>query len=129
MGSGKFVTTINCMDGRVQELTNNYMKKSFQADYVDVITLAGPSEVIALGEKKSLIENLKFRLDISVGSHKSDAISVCGHDDCGGVPNANVEEHKKLIIKACEEVKNWNYGVPIIGLWIGNNFNKVEKIY
>ncbi len=38
---GKFVTAINCMDGRVQIPVIEYLKNNYGINYVDMITAPG----------------------------------------------------------------------------------------
>lgn len=41
----RFGTTINCIDGRSQELVINYMKQKYNIDWVDMVALPGTDEV------------------------------------------------------------------------------------
>ena len=122
----KFVTVINCMDGRVQEQVNQYLISEYKAKYVDVITEAGPNKILAEDENRILIESIKNRVVISVQKHKSKIIAIVGHYDCAGNP-VGEEIQKEQIVSAMERMKEWNLPVTIIGLWVSRNWS-VEKI-
>ncbi len=126
MGHGKFVTAINCMDGRVQEPTISYMKKTYGVDYVDMITEPGPDKILSENSDKNLVQSIKNRIDISVQKHGSKVIAMIGHDDCAGNP-VSKEEHIKQVNKSIEYLKSLYPGVEIIGLWIDGNW-KVSKV-
>ena len=58
----KFATAINCMDGRVQSPTIDYIKSNFNVDYVDMITEPGPNKILAEGKEEQVIEALKKKV-------------------------------------------------------------------
>ncbi len=122
----KFVTVINCMDGRVQKPVNQYLISAYNADYVDVITEAGPNKILAEGENKILIESIKNRVTISVQKHKSKIIAIVGHYDCAGNP-VGEEMQKEQVFSAMERMKEWDFPVGIIGLWVSKDW-VVEEI-
>jgi len=126
MAEGKFVTAINCMDGRVQEPVNNYLKKMHGADYVDVITEPGPIKILAEQEPGSLMASLRTRVDISVNKHGSKVIAVVGHHDCAGNP-FNKEIQLEQIEKAVKTVSSWGFGTEIVKLFVNNNW-EIEKL-
>lgn len=112
-----FVTTINCMDGRVQIPVNTYLKSKYTAVYVDTITEAGPNKILADGDNTLLVEGIKMRYEISIKKHGSKVVAVVGHHDCGGNPSAK-EDQLVQIKAACERVKSWDESVEVIGLWV-----------
>ena len=122
----EFGTTITCMDGRVQEEVNLYVKKNYNVKYVDTITLAGPVKVSALQKQKSLLHNLQFRSDISVHGHKSKVIAVVGHHDCLGIVEDD-ETQKQFIKDSVRSIKEWYEGITVIGLWLDEEF-KITKL-
>lgn len=124
--SNTFATAINCMDGRVQKCINDYVSKKTNANYVDTITLAGPSKVISEKEDSDLIENLRFRVDISVNGHGSRYIAVVGHYDCAGVQEDD-DTQKTYIINACRKIREWYPNVAVEALWVNEAF-EVEEI-
>lgn len=122
----KFVTTINCMDGRVQIPVNKYMMNKYQADYVDTITEAGPNKILAEDENEALIESIKARYEVSTIKHDSKVVAIVGHYDCGG--NTAEKEVQLLQIKeACDYVQKWNKSIDVIGLWVDETWT-VNKL-
>lgn len=113
----KFACVINCMDGRIQEAVIEYMKNKYQTMYIDNITLAGPSKVIAENIMDDIIDNVKFRVDISVSNHGAKVIAVVGHFDCAGIPSTD-EQQKQYVLQATKEVKTWKDGIEVIPLWV-----------
>jgi len=118
MGIGKtFVTTINCMDGRVQIPVNEYLMSKYKVDYVDTITEAGPNKILADADNAILVESIKVRYEVSTIKHDSKVVAIVGHYDCGG-NTAEEAEQLVQIKKACEHVATWNENVKVIGLWV-----------
>lgn len=127
MENGKtFVTTINCMDGRVQIPVNEYMMSTFKADYVDTITEAGPNKILADADNPVLVESIKARYNVSTMKHDSKVVAIVGHYDCGGNP-ADKGEQLEQIKKACSFVTAWNENVKVIGLWVDETW-AVSKV-
>ncbi len=125
-GHGTFVTSINCMDGRVQLPIISYLKNKFGVDYVDVITAQGPNKIIAEGKETEIIEAFKKRIDISIDRHHSHVIAISGHYDCAANPadKAGQLEHIK---SSMQKVSTWKNGCTIIGLWVNENW-QVEEL-
>lgn len=117
----KFAAVFNCMDGRVQVPVIEFVKYTYDVDYVDMITEAGINKVLAEYKQENMIESIKSRADISVNKHYSKLIAIVGHYDCGG-NTANEQEQKEHIKTAIENIKTWNYDVEIIGLWVDKNW-------
>jgi len=123
----KFVTAINCMDGRTQEPVVKYLKNKYDCSFVDMITEAGPNKILAEGREKACIFSIKRRVEISVFRHKSQAIAVIGHFNCARNP-AGEAEQKKHTLKAIENIKKWKLPVKeIIGLWADRKF-RIRRI-
>lgn len=116
-----FVTTINCMDGRVQIPVNEYMVSEFSADYVDTITEAGPNKILADADNTVLLDSIKTRYEVSTMKHDSKVVAIVGHYDCGGNP-ADKDKQLEQIKKACELVSTWNEKVKVIGLWVDESW-------
>jgi hypothetical protein len=115
--NNKFVTAINCMDGRVQQPVIDFMKSRYNADYVDMITEAGPNKILADCSDNSLVESIKFRVAISTDKHNSGVIAVVGHYDCGGNP-APESTQIQQIKKAVTNLRQWYENIEIIGIWV-----------
>lgn len=121
-----FATVINCMDGRVQLKVNEYVANTYHTPYVDTITLAGPSKVISENQKQTILENLKFRLDISIHNHKSEYIAIVGHADCAGVPESD-DVQIQYILDSAKKIQEWYPTVRVEALWLNSDF-ELENI-
>ena len=82
MNDKKFVTSINCMDGRVQIPIIKWMKEKFNADFVDLITELGPNKILSEQRFGKDIQSIIKRVEISVKAHASKVIAISGHNDC-----------------------------------------------
>jgi len=122
----RFCTVINCMDGRVQVPVIDYLQKSFNAEYVDSITEAGPIKMIANDLPKVELKSIYNRINISIEKHKSVGIAIVGHFNCLGNP-----VNKKIQVEQIKKsVKKLNLVYPklsIIGLWVDRNW-KVQEV-
>ena len=123
MAEGKFATSITCMDGRIQIPIIDWIKANYSVDYVDTITEPGVDKKMSHNID---LETVKIKVDISINAHKSGLIAVSGHFDCAGNPVSN-DEHMSHIKKSVDVINSWKYNVPVIGLWINQNW-QVEKI-
>ena len=117
----KFVTVINCMDGRVQLPVNAYMMNKYKADYLDTITEAGPNKILAEATNQVLVDAIKMRYEVSTLKHDSKAVAIVGHYDCGGNP-AEKDVQLVQIEKSVDLIKSWNNDVEVIGLWVDENW-------
>lgn len=122
----KFATAINCMDGRVQTPVIEFLKNTYNIDYVDMVTEAGINKILAENEQMSTIDSIKSRVDISINKHFSKLVAIVGHYDCGGNP-ANKQKQKEHIKIAIENFKLWNYDVEVIGLWVDESL-EVQQV-
>lgn len=124
MEGKKFATILNCIDGRTQIPTNDWIRSEFGIDFVDTITAPGMDKLLNSSERE--IEAIKNAVEISVEAHGSDKIFIAGHYDCAGNPVSN-EMHAQDIRKALERVSSWNWPVEVIGLWINEDW-QIEKL-
>lgn len=113
----KFACVINCMDGRIQSSVIDYMRKEYGTLYVDTITVAGPSKILSEYKKDKLIQNIKFRTDISVNKHGSEVIAVVGHFDCAMIIMTD-QEQQDHVLEAVKNVDAWHPNTSVIGLWV-----------
>ena len=118
-----FCTVVNCMDGRVQDCVNRYMKEHFGADFVDVITEAGPVRIIA--EQTEASTSIFRRVDISVGKHNSCGIGVAAHYDCAGNPVGEDVQLKQLK-QAVDFISKKYAGLIVVGLWVDQQWSVRE---
>lgn len=126
MAEGTFVTAINCMDGRVQEPVIAWMKNTFKADYVDMITEAGPDGILANGPYQ-IVGAIIDRLKVSINAHGSSLVAVVAHADCAGNPVPRAE-HMRQLTQSIELVRSFAPDVRVIGLWVNSRF-KVQLIH
>jgi carbonic anhydrase len=122
-----FACAINCMDGRVQDAVKNYMKENYGVDYVDMVTEPGPNKILVEGVDKAVVEDIKKRVEISVGHHGAKVVAVVGHFGCAGNPVG--KEEQILQLKKCKDViKSFGFPVEVILLWVDNGWDRAEKI-
>lgn len=120
-----FVTAINCIDGRVQEPVINYLKKKFQAEYIDMITEPGPEKLLAENTDNAAIKSLKEKLEISINKHHSELIAIIAHHDCAKNPVSKDEQVPQLS-KSIELIQSWFPNIKAIKLWIDENWEVNE---
>jgi carbonic anhydrase len=117
-----FFTVVGCMDGRVQDVMARLGQEKFGAKYPDTITEAGIVGLIANppadGSKIEFVENLKFKLLVSIDKHHSKGILVDGHQECAGNPVSD-DQHKEDIKKSVEFIsKLIENKVPVVGVFV-----------
>ncbi len=117
--SSKFATVINCMDGRVQDPVNAWMKKQTGAEYIDVITEAGPDRIMASTATASRL--ILQRILVSRDKHGSKTLTLVAHHDCAGNPVSKAE-HLIQLEKAGKIMETWNLGMHIILVWVDENW-------
>ena len=121
-----FVTAVNCMDGRVQIPVIEWLKKQYNADYVDMITEPGPERLLAEGTDRHILDSIKKRIEISVNRHNSKVVAIIGHYDCAGNP-VDKEIQLKQILDAVAYLKSWNFKIEVIGLQLDQNW-QINKV-
>jgi hypothetical protein len=105
------------MDGRVQFPIINWMKKTCELDYIDMITEPGPENILLNGSAQQK-ESIKNKILISVNNHGSQSIIVAAHDDCAGNPISK-DEHIKQVKECINLIKSWKLPVVnVIGAWL-----------
>ena len=118
----EFATAINCIDGRVQKPVAEYMQKSFNVDYVDMITEPGPNKILSEGKDVSIVASLKKKVKISIKKHNSQIIAIVAHYDCAGNPESE-DVQKEHLCKAVNVIISWGFPVKkIIALWLDESF-------
>lgn len=122
-----FCTAINCMDGRVQLPVISCLKESYQVDFVDCITEAGPVRLLADEPESPLTLAILNRVEISVKKHHSRGIAVAAHFDCAG-NNVSDQLQKEQLSRAAAFLSSRYPDVPVITLWVGADW-KVEKLH
>ena len=125
MATGKFVTAINCIDGRVHIPVINWLRDSFDAQFVDHITEPGADKALAAGSA-DLLEAIKQKVLISVNAHDSKTVAVVGHHDCAAHPVSEAQ-HKRDIGHAVATAQSWDLPIQVIGLWVNSQW-QVEVV-
>lgn len=126
MELNKFVTAINCIDGRAQDPAEHWLQNHFKADFVDMITQPGPEKALVLGT--DLIRNeLKEKVSISVNAHGSHTIAIFGHFDCAGNVVSKTERINE-IKKAVEIIQSWKLAPKVVGLYINEDWQPEEVV-
>lgn len=120
-----FCSAVTCMDGRVQLPVNEYLRKRFNADYVDTITEPGPNAILSMKADAPAVESIVGRLRISVERHRSVGIAVVGHHDCAGNPAAQ-DEQAEQTLAAVQYLRGEFTCVPVIGLWVNEAWEVSE---
>ncbi|CUU02973.1 hypothetical protein JGI1_00640 [Candidatus Thermokryptus mobilis] len=120
----KFITCINCIDGRTQLPVIEFLKQKYDADFVDLITFPGADGVLARGESKA-VEMIKKNVETSVRAHSSNLIAIVGHFDCAGNP-VDEKTHIENIKSCVEKISSWGLGLEVIGLWVDSSWDVVQ---
>lgn len=123
MAGGTFGTVINCIDGRTQIQVNEFLRKTYNLDFVDTVTEPGPVKILA---ENLAVDSIINRVNISVGNHGSKLIAIVAHYDCAGNPVSKETQFEQME-KALQTVRGWNLDVECVGLWVGEDW-QVEKI-
>lgn len=127
MNGLEFCTVINCMDGRVQLPVMQYLQQRFEVSYVDSITEAGPTLILAERNDAALVQAILGRVRISIDKHNSVGIGVVGHHDCAGNP-APYEVQITHIRDSVRFLRSQYQGVRIIGLWVDGDWRVHEVV-
>lgn len=119
----KFVTALNCMDGRTQLPVNDLLREKFSAEYVDTITEPGINKVVAEGsDDDAVVRGVFMKIDISVNAHGSSVIAVVGHHDCAGNPSS-YETQLAQIRTSVAHLKEKYPAVHVLGIWVDDAFS------
>ncbi len=126
MSRGRFVTAINCMDGRTQLPVNEWLRRTFRADFVDTITEPGPVRILAQQDDWGAVEGIRRRLSISVRRHGSMHVAIVAHHDCAGNP-LDKETQLGQLAQAGAAVGTWGLDVSVELLWVGEDW-QVQRV-
>ena len=121
----RFGTVVTCIDGRVQQPVAQWLKQTYQLDYVDVITEPGPDRTLSEGVGNR-VRAIRDMVDISLNAHHSNLLAIAGHHDCAANPVSS-NEHLEQIRKAVQAIRFWNLPVTVVGLWV-NDAWRVEAV-
>lgn len=122
-----FVTSINCMDGRVILPLNEFMKNKFGADYVDTITAGGPIRYLAGDDSNCIKHHIISRIGISVNLHGSNVVAISGHFDCAGNPKTKEEQIEQIKISV-ENIRKLYSDIELLALWVNDQWEVEELV-
>ncbi len=125
MSHGKFITAINCMDGRTQEPPIKWAKAKYGIDYIDMINEPGPDKILLTDDEKLFNYTLE-KIKISTERHGSKRLVIVGHYDCAGNP-VSKEEHILLVKKGMEIARKHLSGIDITGIYINEKW-EIEEL-
>ena len=125
MAEGSFATAINCVDGRVQVPVMEYMQKRFGVEYVDVVTEAGVCKSLSNDKDDSFADALSGTIKFLAEKHGSKAVAIVGHHDCAGNPSSMKVQHEQ-ILASVKVIESWGLGIPVVGLWVGDDWQAEE---
>lgn len=121
-----FVTSVNCMDGRIILPLNDYMRERYGAAYVDTITAGGPIRFLAGDDSNCIKHHIMSRINISVNLHGSNVVAISGHHDCAGNPISK-ERQIEQINESIIHVRKTYPNIEIIALWVNEHW-EVEEL-
>jgi len=120
-----FCIAVNCIDGRAQLPVIEFLKKRFNADYVDCITEAAPALILAGETNRRQVQSIVDRIDISIAGHNTAAIAIVACDKCAG-DSADKQKQLERLDLSVKFLKRQYSSVEVIGLWIDENWTVSE---
>lgn len=123
----EFVTSIHCIDGRIQEKITKYLKEKYHAKYIDSITEPGPCYTLVAHGDDAIIDSILRKVDISINSHGSKVIAISGHYDCAGNP-VSKQEQEEHIKSSLHFLKSIYKDIEIIGFYINDEWEVEEEL-
>ncbi|MCC5912186.1 MAG: hypothetical protein JJT76_17355 [Clostridiaceae bacterium] len=120
MSDKKFVTALNCMDGRVQYPVLKWLMENLGADYVDMITEPGVDKIFCEC-REELLQSVKQKISISIEKHNSNTIAIVGHHDCAGNCVCKEDHYKQVEISVSEILKCYPT-VRVLGLFVNKDW-------
>lgn len=121
--SGRFALALSCIDGRAWPAVAEWMERTYHAVFVDLVTAPGMATWVAEGGEDPVREAAL----VSVRNHDAVAVAVAAHADCAASP-VDEATHREHVRQAMEKVKQWDLGVPIVGLYVDGN-RKARKVH
>ena len=103
----------------------DWLKLSFNVQYVDLITEPGADQVLLNGTS-SQIYSVKEKIYLSLDRHQSEILAVVGHFDCLGNP-VSKEKHFEQIEQTVNLIESWGFWVRIVGLWV-NQWSSIDVV-
>jgi carbonic anhydrase len=120
-----FATAITCIDGRIQQPVNDWVKLLMNVRYVDLITEPGPDKALSEGSLEIRNDVLR-KVWFSIRHHHSKVVVLVGHDSCAA-NSASREEHIQQTIEGVKFLVSCQMDVRVVGLWV-NEWGSVDQI-
>jgi len=116
MREKKFGTCLNCIDGRLQLLAIDWIKKNYNIDCVDMITELDMIGKLSKNRNKS-IDHIVKNIKHSLANNKSEAIFIVGYGD---IPNSLTEQRceKEDVVGSADILRSLFPDCKIVGLWV-----------
>ena len=118
------VVCLNCIDGRTQLPVIHWIKENYGAENVDMITEPGMDGLWA--DPKRPVTELVQKLNISLNTNQAAMIFIAAHHDCRGNPVSEAE-HKEHIYAGVKRLKQEFPDMPVIGLWVNDQWETVKQ--
>jgi hypothetical protein len=125
MNRDRFVTAINCIDGRAQIPVLDWMRLHCNVRYVDLITEPGADMLLNRGSAQA-VETIRKKVIFSLQAHQSSVVAIAGHHDCLANPVTR-EEHWEDIKQSVQIIRSWQPWVRTVGLWV-NEWGSVDLV-
>lgn len=113
-------TCLSCMDGRIQLPVIFWIKENYKVDHVDMITEPGMDGLLI--DSNYCNKEINRKVKISIERNNAVMIFIVAHHDCRGNP-VSEKVHKEEIVIAVDCVKKEFPLMPIIGLWVNDQWN------
>ncbi|BDZ67319.1 hypothetical protein GCM10025860_07670 [Methanobacterium ferruginis] len=113
----KYVTCLNCIDGRAQLPVIQWIKSNYLVDFIDMITEPGMDGVLA--DENSNLDEILRKVNVSLEAHKTNKIFIVGHYGCAA-NQVDLKTHKVHIKRSVQRMKKIKPKCEVIGLWVEN---------
>jgi len=111
----KFCTAVTCIDGRIQESVASFLRKYYNAQWVDTVTEAGPVGLLSEGNAQTMRAVCRD-VSISIDAHASAGLGVVAHEGCAAVPLPR-EEQVPMALNTAERLRKKFPEMEVIALW------------
>ena len=113
------------MDGRVQLPVISFLLDRFEAEYVDMVTEAGPVAALCEPEREAQVRGIHARVELSIERHGSRGLAVVAHHDCAGNP-VPAEKQQEQLGSAVSLLRERFPGIPVVALWVDSQWQVRE---
>lgn len=115
--SSERVTVACCMDGRIYQPVVAFLKEHWNAQWVDVVTGAGPEQDLSKAPLNAEARGILAQIKMSLASQHKKRLAVVSHEGCDC--NAATDEEKKHMVQRSVHTLEREYeDATVIGLWI-----------